>query len=85
MKTPVLKSLFNKVADLQASNFIKKRCFPVNIAKILRTPILKKICEQQLLTILMWQSNLGNCEICELQLALIGGLQNYIISGLCGA
>ena len=36
----VLESFFNKVADLQA-NFIKKklqhRCFPVNIAKFLRT------------------------------------------------
>ena len=33
-----------------ACNFIKKRlqhrCFPVNIAKFLRTPILKNICEQ---------------------------------------
>ena len=34
--TPVLKSIFKKVADLQNSNFIKKtqhRCLPVNIAK----------------------------------------------------
>ena len=34
----------------QACNFIKKRlqhsCFPVNIAKFLRTPILKNICKQ---------------------------------------
>ena len=34
-------------------NFIKKRlqhrCFPVNIAKILKTPILKSICERLLL------------------------------------
>ena len=39
-KTPVLESL-NNVADLQANNFIKKRlqhrCFPVNVAKFLRT------------------------------------------------
>ena len=39
-KTYILESLFNKVAGLQASNFIKKRlqhrCFPV---KFLRTPI----------------------------------------------
>ena len=37
----MLKSLFNKVAGLQACNFIKKRflsrSFPVNIAKFLRT------------------------------------------------
>ena len=40
-KTPVLESLFNKVAGLKAYNLIKKRlrhrCFPVNIAKLLRT------------------------------------------------
>ena len=37
----MLKSLFNKITCLQACNFIKKRlqlsCFPVNIAKLLRT------------------------------------------------
>ena len=40
-KTPVLESLFNKVGDLKACNFVKKShqqsCFPVNIAKFLRT------------------------------------------------
>ena len=41
----ICKSLFfNKNADLQACNFIKKKpehkCFPVNIANYLRTPIL---------------------------------------------
>ena len=40
-KTAALESLFNKVPVLQACNFIKKRlqqsCFPVNIAKFLRT------------------------------------------------
>ena len=42
-KAPVLESLFNKVADLLAYNFIKKRlqhrCFPVNVAQFLRTPV----------------------------------------------
>ena len=42
-KTPVLESLFSKVAGLKACNFIKKRlqhrCFPVNIAKFLRAAI----------------------------------------------
>ena len=37
----MLESLFNKVADLKARNFIKKRLehryFPVNIEKFLRT------------------------------------------------
>ena len=40
-KTPVLESLFNKAVGLQSCDFIKKRlrhrCFPVNIAKFLRT------------------------------------------------
>ena len=49
-ETPVLDSLFNKVVGLQACNFIKKKlqqwCFPVNIAKFLKKPILKSICEQ---------------------------------------
>ena len=49
---PVLESLFKKVAGLKARNFIKKRhqhrCFPVNIAKFLRVPISKNICERLL-------------------------------------
>ena len=52
-KIPVLESLFNIVADDQDCNVIKKRlqhrCFFVNIAKSLRTPILKIICERLLL------------------------------------
>ena len=43
----LLESLFNRVAGLKASSFIKKRlqhsCFPLNIAKFLRTPTLKNI------------------------------------------
>ena len=46
----MLESLF---AGLQACNFVKKRhqhrCFPVNITKFLRTPILKDICQRLLL------------------------------------
>ena len=49
----MLESYFNKVAGLQAYNFIKKRlqhrCFPVNITKFLRIPILKNICQRLLL------------------------------------
>ena len=52
-KTPVLESLLNKAAGLQACNFIKKRLqhryFPVKFAKLLRTPILKNICKRLLL------------------------------------
>ena len=44
MKTPVLESLFNKLAGLKACNFIKKRLqhsnFPKNNAKFLRTDFL---------------------------------------------
>ena len=44
-----------KVLDPEAYNFIKKRlqhrCFLVNIAKFLRAPILKKICERLLLQV----------------------------------
>ena len=47
--TPVLESLFNTVADLQACNVnkerIQDRCFLVNIAKCFKIPILKIICE----------------------------------------
>ena len=43
-KTPVLESLFNKVAGLQACNFItnrlQHRCFPVKFTKFLRTLFL---------------------------------------------
>ena len=54
-------SLFNKVANIQACNFIKKRLqhrhFPVKFEKFLRTPVSKNICETtasfSLLTILL--------------------------------
>ena len=44
----MLESLFNKVADLQGRNFLKKiqqRCFHGNITKLSRALILKNICE----------------------------------------
>ena len=44
-KTPMLESLFNKVADLKACNLIKIRlqhsCFPMNFAKFSRAPYLQ--------------------------------------------
>ena len=51
---------FNKNAGLHACNSIKKRLkhryFLVNIAKFLRTPILKNICEQLVLRVFpLWQ------------------------------
>ena len=46
---------FNKNAGLQVCNFIENRlqhrCFLVNIAKFLRTHVLKNICEQLLLRV----------------------------------
>ena len=45
-KTPVLESLFGKVASMEACNFTKKklqhRHYPVNIAKFLRKLLFKK-------------------------------------------
>ena len=50
-------SLF--LIKLQACKFIEKRlehwCFPLHVRKFLRTPILKDISEQLLLTILLVQ------------------------------
>ena len=52
-KAPVLESVLNKVAGLQACNFTKKRLqhwyFPVKFAKFSGTPILKNLCERVLL------------------------------------
>ena len=49
---PVLEYIFEKLADLQTCNFIKKgprhKCFAVNIVKYLILPILKNICKQLL-------------------------------------
>ena len=42
----MLESPFNKVVDLKACNFVKKRlqrrCFPMKFVKFLRTPFLKE-------------------------------------------
>ena len=58
MAKPVLESLFNKAAGLQGFKSVtllkrdfQHRCFPVIIAKFLRTPILKNIWEGLLLFI----------------------------------
>ena len=49
----MLESLFIRAAGLKTCNFIKNRlkhrCFPVNIVKFLRTPILKNICKRLVL------------------------------------
>ena len=49
----MLEFLFTKITGLKGCSLVKKRlqrrCFPVNIAKFLRAPILKKIGERMLL------------------------------------
>ena len=47
----MLVSLFNRVAGLQACNFIKKEApaFPAKSTKSLRTPVWKNICKRLLL------------------------------------
>ena len=44
---PVFESLFDKVAGLEAYNFIKKRlqhrCFPANVAKFLRAVFAEQL------------------------------------------
>ena len=53
----MLESSFNRLAGFNTCNVLKKslqqRCFPINIAKFLRTLILMKICEQLLLQLLL--------------------------------
>ena len=59
----MLESPFNRLAGFKTCNFLKKRlrhrCFPVNIAKFLRTLILMKICEQLLLPFLLLTVNIS--------------------------
>ena len=49
----MLEPLFNNIAGLKACRFIKKRlqhiCLPIKYVKLLRTPILKNICDRLLL------------------------------------
>ena len=63
-KTPVLESLFNRLVGFKTCNFLKKRlrirCFPVNIAKFLRTLILMKIFQQLLLPFLLLNVNISS-------------------------
>ena len=60
----MLESLFNRLAVFKSCNFLEKglqhKCFPVNIAKILRTLILMKICEQLLLQFLLLTVNISS-------------------------
>ena len=65
-KTPVLESLFNKVEGLYFR--LQNRCFPLNIVKFLRTPILKNICELL--------EDLENIWKCSVKMVFLELLQN---------
>ena len=77
-------SLINNVAGLQACKVIKKRlqgrCFLVNVAKFLRTPVLKNICKWMLLNSYsnkkLWCPN-KNRRVCSLHV-LDGQPTKYI-------
>ena len=62
-----LKVPFNKVAVLRACNFSKKRlqhrCFPIKFAEVLRTYILKNICERLLLNLCKYPTSF--CQFCS--------------------
>ena len=82
----------NKNAGLQYWNFIKKRlqhrCFPVNIAKFLRTSILRNICERLFERFATWANNIqatGSEEdifyqLDEKNLPLHDGLDHFVFS-----
>ena len=69
MKKAVLEDVLKNFAifkgKFQACNFIKSTlqhtCFPLNIAKFLRTPISKNICS--LSSCLFHEQKIGSCEI----------------------
>ena len=64
----MFESLFNKVAGLQPSNFIKEslqhRCFPMNNAEFLRIHTLKSICELLLLLIVIFLQENNHIQRC---------------------
>ena len=59
------KLVFRGYKNNKTCNFIKMRfrprCFPVNMAKFLRTPILRNICEQLRLPLITRKSNIRAC------------------------
>ena len=54
---------------IQTCNFIEKRrqnrCFPLNIAKLLRTPILKKICKRMVVVASALSKNQFKVKFCS--------------------
>ena len=66
----MLEPVFNKVAGLKTCKFNKKKlqhkCFPVNVAKSLKTPISKNFCKRPFLAVP------ANYVICNITLNRIG-------------
>ena len=65
-KKPVLESFFNKVASLQPASFLKRlkhKRIPVKFAKLLKAPILKKICKRLSLEVFYKKAILKNFNI----------------------
>ena len=83
----MLECSFNRLTGFKTCNFLKKRlqhsCFPVNIAKFLRTLILMKICEQLLLQFLLLTVNISSWELVS-ALNSIRFLQRVLLRVLSG-
>ena len=76
-----IETLEKRVKYVQS---LQHRCFPVNIAKFLRTPILKNICQRLLLVIpwchdIYWKTRL---QLNNIKKASITHIFHYIISTL---
>ena len=63
------KRLIGVFSVIQTCNFIEKRrqnrCFPLNIAKLLRTPILKKICKRMVVVASALSKNQFKVKFCS--------------------
>ena len=72
-------SLLIKVAGLQACNFIKKS-FRINIAKFLRIPTLKNICELLLLFLKCFTKSIDNllCKTCNGKVSMFQWFKGYL-------
>ena len=71
-KTPLLKSLFNRASRTATfKKCLQHRCFPVEFAKFLRTPILKNICEWLLLKPVQISPGLPSIDNIHLWLKLV--------------
>ena len=86
-KTPVLESLLSKVASLEACNFIKKRlhyrCFPVNIAKVLRKFYIKNTTDGCFCTLnsmgIWWHIKIGKLMTCIFNIILCVSIMWFCI------